>query len=137
RAAGNQLQIMDLSSDDSDSSFGNGSPLTTRSSNTSSDTSSVGSVKSKSSSSEEESRFPDSNYDIVTELNLRQFVLRVDRLAVLDDQAVDMLAKIADVFVNDVARRVVTLAQYRKDRMSMLDLKFTLKREYNMEFPHE
>ncbi|KAH8389546.1 hypothetical protein KR200_010953, partial [Drosophila serrata] len=130
-------KIMDLSSDDSDSSFGNGSPLTTRSTSASSDTSSVSSVKSKSSSSEEESRFPNSNYDIITEANLKQFVQRVDKLAVLDDQAVDMLAKMADVFVNDVARNVVKLAHYRKDRMSMLDLKFTLKREYNMEFPHE
>ncbi|XP_017025402.1 uncharacterized protein Taf12L [Drosophila kikkawai] len=128
---------MDLSSDDSDSSFGNGSPLTNRSSSSSSDTSSVSSVKSNSSSSEEERNLLDSNYDIITELNLKQFVFRVDRYAVLDDQAVDMVAKIADVFVNDVARRVVKLAQYRKERMSLLDLKFTLKREYNMEFPHD
>lgn len=74
---------------------------------------------------------------IISEANLKQFVHKVDRNAVLDDQAIDMMAKIADVFVNDVARRVVKLAQYRKERMSLLDLKFTLKREYNMEFPNE
>jgi len=48
-----------------------------------------------------------------------------------------MLAKIADSFADDVSMRMVKLAQFRKSRVGLLDLKFILKREYNMEFPNE
>ncbi|EDX03735.1 GD22695 [Drosophila simulans] len=47
------------------------------------------------------------------------------------------MARIADSFVNDVSMRMVKLAKYRKSDVSVVDLKFILKREFNMEFPIE
>lgn len=66
-----------------------------------------------------------------------QFVQKIDANSSLDDQGCDMMARIADAFVNDVSMRMVKLAKYRKSDVSVLDLKFILKREFNMEFPIE
>lgn len=71
---------------------------------------------------------------IITKSNLHAFVQKIDLSASMDDQAYDMMGKIADAFVNDVALRIVKLAKYRKERLGLLDLKFIFKREYNMEF---
>lgn len=60
---------------------------------------------------------------------------RIDKTATLDDQAADLVAKCANAFIKDVSMRLVKLAKYRNSEPSLLDLKFTLKREYNMEFP--
>lgn len=61
---------------------------------------------------------------------------RIDKAATLDDQAADLVSKCANAFIKDVSMRLVKLAKYRNSEPSLLDLKFTLKREYNMEFPH-
>jgi len=66
-----------------------------------------------------------------------QFVQKIDANSSLDDQGCDMMARIADAFVNDISMRMVKLAKYRKSDVSVLDLKFILKREFNMEFPIE
>jgi len=66
-----------------------------------------------------------------------QFVQKIDANSSLDDQGCDMMARIADAFVNDISMRIVKLAKYRKSDVSVLDLKFILKREFNMEFPIE
>lgn len=60
---------------------------------------------------------------------------RIDKTATLDDQAADLVAKCGNAFIKDVSMRLVKLAKYRNSEPSLLDLKFTLKREYNMEFP--
>jgi len=53
----------------------------------------------------------------------------------LDDQAADLVTKCANAFIKDVCMRLTKLAKYRNDVPGLLDLKFILKREYNMEFP--
>ncbi|XP_030371643.1 transcription initiation factor TFIID subunit 12 [Scaptodrosophila lebanonensis] len=87
---------------------------------------------------EDEERFYSfgNEYDIITRPNLDRFVQECDENAVLDDQAADLIMKLADAFVEDVSMRVVKLAKYRNDELSALDVKFILKREYNIEFPH-
>ncbi|XP_017117196.1 transcription initiation factor TFIID subunit 12 isoform X2 [Drosophila gunungcola] len=115
--------------DDSDKSSGNESPFSTRSSSSSSDTSSDSSVEKEPSSEAESLCIPSGSYD--------QFVQKTDANASLDDQGCDLMAKIADAFVNDVSMRMVKLAKHRKSRVGLLDLEFVLKREYNMEFPNE
>ncbi|XP_017117197.1 transcription initiation factor TFIID subunit 12 isoform X3 [Drosophila gunungcola] len=114
--------------DDSDKSSGNESPFSTRSSSSSSDTSSDSSVEKEPSSEAESLCIPSGSYD---------FVQKTDANASLDDQGCDLMAKIADAFVNDVSMRMVKLAKHRKSRVGLLDLEFVLKREYNMEFPNE
>uniref|UniRef100_A0A6P4EGG6 Transcription initiation factor TFIID subunit 12 n=1 Tax=Drosophila rhopaloa TaxID=1041015 RepID=A0A6P4EGG6_DRORH len=126
-----------LNGDDSDKSSGNESPFSTRSSSSSSETSSESSVEKEPSSEMENICIPGGTYDIITKGNLQQFVQKIDVNSSLDDQGCDMMAKIADAFVNDVSMRIVKLAKHRKSRVSLLDLEFVLKREYNMEFPNE
>ncbi|KAI8042262.1 transcription initiation factor TFIID subunit 12 isoform X1 [Drosophila gunungcola] len=123
--------------DDSDKSSGNESPFSTRSSSSSSDTSSDSSVEKEPSSEAESLCIPSGSYDIITKAHLQQFVQKTDANASLDDQGCDLMAKIADAFVNDVSMRMVKLAKHRKSRVGLLDLEFVLKREYNMEFPNE
>lgn len=72
---------------------------------------------------------------IIRKSNLNRFVQKIDKSASLDDQAADLVAKCANAFIKDVSMRLVKLAKYRNDTPGLLDLKFTLKREYNMEFP--
>ncbi|XP_017858299.1 PREDICTED: uncharacterized protein LOC108610615 [Drosophila arizonae] len=74
-------------------------------------------------------------YHIIRKSNLSRFVQKIDKSATLDDQAADLVSKCAYAFVRDVSMRLVKLAKYRNAEPSLLDLKFTLKREYNMEFP--
>ncbi|XP_017043970.1 uncharacterized protein LOC108089980 [Drosophila ficusphila] len=126
-----------LNGDDSDKSSSNESPSTTRSSSSSSDSSSESSDEKKPASEMESLSIPGGSYDIVTKGNLHHFVEKIDANATLDDQASDMVAKIADAFANDVAMRIVKLGKHRKSRVGLLDLEFVLKREYNMEFPNE
>ncbi|XP_064535382.1 uncharacterized protein Taf12L [Drosophila montana] len=76
-------------------------------------------------------------YHIIRKSNLNRFVQKIDKTASLDDQAADLVAKCANAFVKDVSMRLVKLAKYRNAEPSLLDLKFTLKREYNMEFPQQ
>ncbi|KAH8333074.1 hypothetical protein KR074_004128, partial [Drosophila pseudoananassae] len=78
-----------------------------------------------------------SSYEIITRTNLNTFVQKIDSKASMDDQTYDIMANIADAFVNDVALRIVKLAKYRKERVGLLDLNFILKREYNMEFAND
>ncbi|EDV99238.1 uncharacterized protein LOC6566649 [Drosophila grimshawi] len=73
---------------------------------------------------------------IIGVANLNRFIKKIDKAASMDDQAADLVAKCVNTFVKDVSMRLVTLAKYRNAEPSTLDLKFTLKREYNMEFPH-
>ncbi|XP_043657538.1 transcription initiation factor TFIID subunit 12 [Drosophila teissieri] len=126
-----------LNGDDSDKSSGNESPFSTRSSSSSSDTSSDSSVEKEPATEMESLCIPGGSYDIISKSNMQQFVQKIDGNASLDDQGCDMMARIADAFVNDVSMRMVKLAKYRKSHVGVLDLKFVLKREYNMEFPIE
>ncbi|KAH8412717.1 hypothetical protein KR009_004878 [Drosophila setifemur] len=123
--------------DDSDKSSCNGSPYSNRSTSSSSESSSESSVENELSSDKENLSHLGSSSDIISKNSLQIFVQKIDPNASLDDQAYDMLAKIADAFVNDVSMRIVKLAKYRKDRLSLLDLEFTIKREYNLEFPNK
>ncbi|XP_016955021.1 uncharacterized protein LOC108027910 [Drosophila biarmipes] len=126
------------SDSDSDKSSGNETPFLTRSSSSSSDNSSSDSSDEKAQSSETENLpLPGGSYDIITKSNMQQFVQKIDGNSSLDDQGCDLMATIADSFADDVSMRIVKLAQYRKSRVGLLDLKFVLKREYNMEFPNE
>ncbi|XP_016997653.2 transcription initiation factor TFIID subunit 12 [Drosophila takahashii] len=123
--------------DDSDKSSDSETHFSTRSSSSSSDSSSDSCVEVKPSSEMESLCVPGGSYDIITKSNLQQFVQKIDGNSSLDDQGCDMMAKIADAFANDVSMRMVKLAKYRKSRVGLLDLKFVLKREYNMEFPNK
>ncbi|XP_037708369.1 suppressor protein SRP40 [Drosophila subpulchrella] len=123
--------------DDSDKSSGNETPFSTRSSSSSSESSSDSSDEKAQSSEMETLSIQEGSYDIISKSHLQQFVQKIDGNSSLDDQGSDMMAKIADSFADDVSMRMVKLAQFRKSRVSLLDLKFILKREYNMEFPNE
>ncbi|KAH8402998.1 hypothetical protein KR222_002776 [Zaprionus bogoriensis] len=72
---------------------------------------------------------------IICKTNLDRFVQRIDKTASMDEQASDLVAKCANAFIRDVSMRLVKLAKYRNNEPGLLDLQFTLKREYNMEFP--
>nr|AAV33345.1 TAF-like protein [Drosophila melanogaster] len=127
-----------LNFDDSDKSSDNESHSSTRSSSRSSDTSiDTSSVEKEPASVIESQSVPGGSYDIISKTNMLQFVQKIDANSSLDDQGCDMMARIADAFVNDVSMRMVKLAKYRKSDVSVLDLKFILKREFNMEFPIE
>ncbi|EDW54263.1 transcription initiation factor TFIID subunit 12 [Drosophila sechellia] len=126
-----------LNFDDSDKSSDNESHSSTRSSSRSSDTSSESSVEKEPATAIESQSVPGGSYDIITKSNMLQFVQKIDANSSLDDQGCDLMARIADSFVNDVSMRMVKLAKYRKSDVSVMDLKFILKREFNMEFPIE
>eukprot|EP00099_Drosophila_melanogaster_P017887 NP_608852.1 TBP-associated factor 30kD subunit alpha-2 [Drosophila melanogaster] len=127
-----------LNFDDSDKSSDNESHSSTRSSSRSSDTSiDTSSVEKEPASVIESQSVPGGSYDIISKTNMLQFVQKIDANSSLDDQGCDMMARIADAFVNDISMRIVKLAKYRKSDVSVLDLKFILKREFNMEFPIE
>ncbi|KMY88112.1 transcription initiation factor TFIID subunit 12 [Drosophila simulans] len=126
-----------LNFDDSDKSSDNESHSSTRSSSRSSDTSSESSVEKEPATVIESQSVPGGSYDIITKSNMLQFVQKIDANSSLDDQGCDLMARIADSFVNDVSMRMVKLAKYRKSDVSVVDLKFILKREFNMEFPIE
>jgi len=143
--------------DDSDKSSEDETPFSTRSSSSSSESSSDSSDEMAQSSEMENIPIQEGSYDvsndfphqevlieplfsptqIISKSHLLQFVQKIDGSCSLDDQGSDMLAKIADSFADDVSMRMVKLAQFRKSRVGLLDLKFILKREYNMEFPNE
>ncbi|XP_034474231.1 uncharacterized protein LOC117781570 [Drosophila innubila] len=96
------------------------------------------SSSSKSNQAESDKEYmcsSDNKYHIIRKTNLNRFVQKIDKAASLDDQAADLVAKCANAFIKDVSMRLVKLAKYRNDTPGLLDLKFTLKREYNMEFP--
>ncbi|XP_001965197.3 transcription initiation factor TFIID subunit 12 isoform X1 [Drosophila ananassae] len=120
--------------DDSDKSSCKSSPFSNRSSDSSNESSTESSFDKELSSDKEDSLSGLGSYEIITKSNLHAFVQKIDLSASMDDQAYDMMGKIADAFVNDVALRIVKLAKYRKERLGLLDLKFIFKREYNMEF---
>ncbi|ALC38128.1 Taf12L [Drosophila busckii] len=77
------------------------------------------------------------SYNLISRPNLNRFVHRIDKTATVDEQAADLAVKCAEAFVKDVVMRSVKLAKYRNSVPDVLDLKFTLKREYNMEFPNK
>ncbi|XP_017063298.2 transcription initiation factor TFIID subunit 12 [Drosophila eugracilis] len=109
--------------DDSDSSSGNDMIFGARSSSTSTDTSSESSVEKEQPTEMEYLCIPGGSYDIISNSSIQQLVQKIDGSSSLDDQGCDMIAKIADAFVNDVAVRMVKLAKHRKDKVGLLDLK--------------
>ncbi|KAH8262628.1 hypothetical protein KR026_003802, partial [Drosophila bipectinata] len=121
--------------DDSDKSSSKSSRASSRSTDSSNESSCESSIDTPLFNDKRDSSSGlGSSYEIISRTNLNAFVQKIDLCVSLDDQAYDILAKVADAFVNDVALRIVKLAKYRRERVGFFDLKFILKREYNMEF---
>ncbi|XP_062127361.1 uncharacterized protein LOC133839784 [Drosophila sulfurigaster albostrigata] len=99
------------------------------------DSSSLSSTDQSLSQAEDDEKTSETNNHLVHQKFLNDFVEKVDSIASMDEQAVDLTVKCMNAITNDICRRVVQIAKYRKVEPDILDLKFVLKREYNMEFP--
>ncbi|XP_051858280.1 uncharacterized protein LOC132798224 [Drosophila nasuta] len=99
------------------------------------DSSSLSSTDQSLSQAEDDEKSSETNNHLVHQKFLNDFVEKVDSIASMDEQAVDLTVKCMNAITNDICRRVVQIAKYRKVEPDILDLKFVLKREYNMEFP--
>ncbi|EDW39806.1 GL15975 [Drosophila persimilis] len=73
--------------------------------------------------------------DIVSKENLLKFVKAIDPMSSMDDHALDLFAKMADNFVEDVCEKMVKACLNPYQQISKDVLERTLDREYNIKVP--
>ncbi|XP_022224133.1 uncharacterized protein LOC111075272 [Drosophila obscura] len=77
----------------------------------------------------------ENGYDIVSKENLLKFVQAIDPMSSMDDHALDLFAKMADNFVDDVCQKMVKVCENPFQQISQVVLERTLEREYNIKVP--
>ncbi|BFF95278.1 uncharacterized protein DMAD_12713 [Drosophila madeirensis] len=74
-------------------------------------------------------------YCIASKENLRKFVQAVDPMSTMDDLALELFAKLADTFVDDVCKKMVKVCENPFQQINQAVLERTLEREYNIKLP--